>query len=98
MAYTGASLILEKVCRRSSFYDIACFSILANGPNLGATITSDNIFGSSSIDAIIFDCEPVIWMLLLLYINFFSRFRTLPIIERLNSRSLWLGLISDGPQ
>ena len=39
-----ASLILEKLFSRSSFYDIPCFSILANGPHLDATITSKNIF------------------------------------------------------
>ena len=36
----GASLILEKISSRSIFYDIACFSIVANGPHLDATITS----------------------------------------------------------
>ena len=30
-AYTGTSLILEKLFSRSSFSDIACFSILASG-------------------------------------------------------------------
>ena len=61
----GASLILEKLFSRSSFYDIACFSILASGPHLDVTITSENIFRSSSIDAIIFSCGLLIWMLLL---------------------------------
>ena len=48
---TGASLILEKLFSGSSFYDLACFSILASGSHLDATITSDNIFRSSIIDA-----------------------------------------------
>ena len=39
----GASLILEKLFSRSSFYYIDCFSILATGPHLDATITSGNI-------------------------------------------------------
>ena len=34
-----------------SSYDTASFSILASGPQLDATITSNNIFRSSSIDA-----------------------------------------------
>ena len=60
----GASLILEEHFNRSSFYDIACFSILASGPHLDATITT--IFlGTSSIDTIIFNCGPLIWMFLL---------------------------------
>ena len=50
--YTGASLILYKRFSRSSFNDKPCFSVLASGPHLGATITSENIFRSSSIDAI----------------------------------------------
>ena len=41
-----------------SFY--SCFSILASGSHLDATITSDNIFKSSSIDATIFHCVPLI--------------------------------------
>ena len=44
---------------RSGFYDIACFSILASEPHLDATISSENIFRSSSIDAIIFNCGPI---------------------------------------
>ena len=49
----GASLILEKLFSRSSFYDIACFSVLTSGPHLDPTITSDNILRRSSIDTII---------------------------------------------
>ena len=63
--FTGASIILEKLFIRPSFYDIACFSILAGRPHLGATITSKNLFRSFSIDVIIFNCGPFIWMLLL---------------------------------
>ena len=62
----GASLILEKLFSRPIFYEIACFSILAIGPHLGPTITSESIYKISSIDAIIFNCGPLIWMLLLL--------------------------------
>ena len=52
--YTGASLILEKLFSRPSFYNIACFSIIAGGPHFDATITSDNTLRRSSIDTIIF--------------------------------------------
>ena len=38
----------------------AVFSILASGPHLGVTFTSDNILRMSSIDANIFNCEPLI--------------------------------------
>ena len=45
----------------TNFYDIAYFSILASGPYLDSTITSETIFRSSSIDAIIiFNCGPLI--------------------------------------
>ena len=60
-----ASLILKKIFSRSSFYDIACFSIFASGPHLDANITSENIFRSSRIDAIIFNCGLLICMFLL---------------------------------
>ena len=42
------------------FITLACFSILASGTHLDATITSENILRSSSIDAIIFNCGPII--------------------------------------
>ena len=48
----------------------ACFSIFASRPHLDATITSENIFRSSSVGAIMFNCEPLIWMLLLFYRTF----------------------------
>ena len=66
----GCFSYFRKLFGRSRFYDIACFSILASGPHLDATITSYNIFRTSSIDAIIFNCGPVIWMLLLFEITF----------------------------
>ena len=44
----------------------ACFSILASGPHLDVINTSENISRSSSVDDIIFNCGPVVWMLLLL--------------------------------
>ena len=50
----GASFILEKFFSKSSFYDIACFSILGSGPKLDAAIASENIFRRSSIDATMF--------------------------------------------
>ena len=60
-AYTGGSLILKKLFSRSSSYDIACFLILAtNEPHLDTTITSENIFRSSSSGAIMLNCGPVI--------------------------------------
>ena len=61
--YRGASLILEKLFSWSSFYEIARFSTLASGTHFDPTITSGNIFRSSSIDAIMFSCGPHIWML-----------------------------------
>ena len=56
---TGASLISEKLFSRSSFYDIACFSILASRSHLDATITLENAFKSFSIDAFIFNCRDI---------------------------------------
>ena len=56
----GASLILKKLFSRSSFYNIACFSIIASGPHLDATIASENIFKSSSINAIVFNCASLV--------------------------------------
>ena len=35
--YTGASLMLDKLFNRSSFYDIVCFLILVSAPHLNAT-------------------------------------------------------------
>ena len=49
----GASLILEKFLSRSSFYDIACFSIFASGLRLDVTVTSENILGRSSFDNVV---------------------------------------------
>ena len=43
----------------------AYFSVLANGPHLNVPVTLDNIFRSSTIDAIIFNFESLMWMLLL---------------------------------
>ena len=57
----GATLILEKLFSRPSFYDTACFSILASGPHLDATIISENFLGRLSIDAITFNYRPLIW-------------------------------------
>ena len=59
------SLILEKLFSRSSFQDIACFSILTSGLHLNATNTSQSILRRSNIDAIIFNCGPFIWMFFL---------------------------------
>ena len=56
----SASLILQKLFSRFSFYGIVCFSILASGPHLDVTITSENIFESLSIDATVFNCGPLI--------------------------------------
>ena len=76
--FTGASLILEKLFSRSSFYDIASFSILASGPHLDATIGSENIFRSSSIDGIIFNCGPLIMDTSLVLEDFFGGSRISP--------------------
>ena len=56
---------------RLSFYSIAYFSIFVSGPHLDATITSEIIFRRSSIDAIIYNCRPLMCMLILE--DFFSR-------------------------
>ena len=61
----GASLILDKLFSRSSFYDMACFSIFASGPHLDPTTTSKKILRRYSIKAIIFNCGSLIWMLVL---------------------------------
>ena len=37
-----------------------CFSILTSGPHLDATIISENVLRRSHIDAIIFNCGPLI--------------------------------------
>ena len=58
-AYTGASVILEKLFSKSSFDEIVCLTILTSGPHLDSTITSDKIFRSSSIHAVIFNCGPL---------------------------------------
>ena len=63
----------------SSFYDIACFSILASRTNLNATITLKNIFRSYSNDAIIFNCEPYIMDVSLVLEDFFRSSKILPI-------------------
>ena len=88
-AYTGASLILEKLFSRFSFYDIDCFSVLASGLHLDATITSVNFFRSSSVDAIIFNCGLLIMDASLVLEDFFSRSRISPIVLGLISLSLW---------
>ena len=77
-AYTGGSLILEKL--RSNFYDIACFSILAGGPYLDVTIILENIFRSSSIDVIIFNCGLLIMDASLVLEDFFGSSRIPAII------------------
>ena len=78
--YTAASLILENFFSRSSFYDIACFSIVAIRSHFDATITSENIFRSSSIDAIKFNCGPFIVDASLVSEDVFGRSRIPPII------------------
>ena len=83
--YTGASLILEKLVSRSNFYDIACFSIHASGPHLDASVTSDNFFRNSSIDAIIFSCRPLIMDASLVLEDFSDRSEISPKIKGLNS-------------
>ena len=77
----GDSLILEKLFSMSSFYGIACFSVFASGPNLDTTITSDNIFRSSSTDAIIFNCKQLIMDASFDLEDFFGRSRISPTIK-----------------
>ena len=79
-ASMGASLILKKLFSGTSFYDIACFSILASGPHLDSAITSENIFRSSCTDAIIFNCGPLVMNISLVLDGFFGRSRISPII------------------
>ena len=62
--YADTSPILDRLFSRPSFRDITCFPILAGGPHLDATLTSRNIFRSSSI-ANIFNCGPQKGVLLL---------------------------------
>ena len=80
----GASVILENLFSRSSFYDIVCFSILASGPRLDATITSGNILRRSSIGNVV----DHLYGTSLVLEDFFSRSRIPPITKCLNSRSL----------
>ena len=80
-AYADVSLILEKIFSTSIFYDIICFSILASEPNLDATIISDNFSRSSSIDAIIFNCGPLIMNASLDFEHFSGRFGVSPTIK-----------------
>ena len=61
----GASLILEKLFSRSSFYDIACFSIFSGVPHSDPSAASENILRRSIFDAIVFNCGPLMQMLLL---------------------------------
>ena len=79
-AYMGASLIFKKLFSGSSFYDVACFSILASGPHLDSAITSKNIFRSSCTDAILFNCGPFVMNVSLVLDGFFGRSRISPII------------------
>ena len=67
-------------------FTTVCFSIQANGPHLDAAITSDNIFRSSSIDAVTLKCGPLIMDTSLVLEDAFGRSRILPIIKGLNSR------------
>ena len=39
----NTSLVLEKPFSRSSFYDIACFSILTSGPQVSVAIFSEGL-------------------------------------------------------
>ena len=40
-------------------------AVFQSKPSLDATTTLENILRRSSIDAILFNCGPLIWMLLL---------------------------------
>ena len=86
IAYVSVSLTLGKLFSRSSFYDIACFTLLADIWYLDYIITSENIFRRSSIDADILQ-------------DFYSRCKIPPIILRLNSCLLWYTMrnVSEAP-
>ena len=72
-----ASFILEKLFSRSSFYDIPCFSILASGPHLDATIKRIlSTLRRASIDVMIFNLMDASLVLE----DFFSSSRILIII------------------
>ena len=66
------------------FYNIAYFSILASGPSLDATITSENMLKRSNNDVVdhLYDASLVLE-------DFSSMSRIPPIIKCLNSCSLW---------
>ena len=66
--------MLEHFFSRSSFYDIACFSIL------DCVSHKDAVARSSSTDAIKFNCGPLIMDASLALGDFFCRSRVLPII------------------
>ena len=66
---------------------MACFSIFASGPHLDANVTSENIFRSSSIDAIIFNCGPLVMDASLVLEDFFDRFRG---IERYANKPIFI--------
>ena len=70
----------EKRFIRSSFNDIACFSILASEPHVDATISLRKIFRSSSIGAVIFKCGLLIINASLVVEVFFGRSRILSIM------------------
>ena len=61
--YTSALFILEKLISRSSFYDIACFLILASGPYLDDTLLQ-----------IIFSEVPVLILLYLIVDHWYECF------------------------
>ena len=60
------------------------FLIFTIGPHLDPNTTSENILKMSSIEAVIFNCGSLIWMLSC----YISRSRIPHIIYRLKSRSL----------
>ena len=77
--------VLLLLFSRSSFYDIACFSILASGPPFEAPVTSENILRRSSIDNVVDHLYDVSLVLE----HFSSRSRIPLIMKCLNSCLLW---------
>ena len=53
---------------------------------MDATITSENVFRSFSVDAITFNCGPLIMDASLVLEDAFGRSRISPVIKGLNSR------------
>ena len=70
----NTSLVLEKLFSRSSFYDIACFSILTSGPQVSVAIFSEGLL----LMLLLLIVDPFVDVSHVLE-DFFSRFKIPPI-------------------